>query len=102
MTRSSDEWVGLTDHAGDQWRERADPPESIGPRIAWFDGVVVHEPHGLEADEVRYHPPSGVVLLRKDGDLVTVIDVGPDAKPELRQAVRRLGDVADLEAGDVA
>ncbi|WP_435067684.1 hypothetical protein [Haloplanus sp. C73] len=91
----TDDYVRLTDHAADRWAARSDDT-GYGPVVAWREGRVIPEPHGLEADEVRFHRPSGTVLLNRDGYLVTVIDAD-SAKPKLRRALRCLGDVADLE-----
>lgn len=95
MTYEPDEWVGVTEHAAERWLDRADDDFDGGPRTAWFDGFLVDEPHGLEADEVRLHEPSGTVLVRKDVDLVTVIDV-ENMKPELASAVRATRQVIQL------
>jgi len=97
MARDPDEWIGLSDHAAYLWTDRSGVG-GYGPRVAWFEATVVTEPHGLDADEVRYHRPSGTVLLARNGVLVTVLDIDT-AKPALRKAVRRLGDVADLSIG---
>jgi hypothetical protein len=86
------EWVFVSQHAARRWHARAapsDPP--YGPRAAYIEGERVPEPTGLEADEVRYHPPTDALLLRKNNVLVTVIRGREASSYPLREAVRQAG-----------
>lgn len=94
------DWIDLTDHAAERWAARSADVDH-GPVVAWVEGAPVAEPHGLDADEVRFHRPSGTVLLRRDEAIVTVIDADT-AKSALRRALRQLGDVVDVQGGDLA
>lgn len=85
----SDDWPAISGHASAMWRERSSAVGEIGPRAAWLEGVRLDEPHGLHADEVRYHPAAEAVLLRKNRRIVTVIPVDGRAKPRLKEAVQR-------------
>lgn len=93
------DWIDLTDHAAERWAARSADVDH-GPIVAWIEGEPVTG-HDLDADEVRYHPESGTVLLRRDEALVTVLDIAT-ARPPVRRAVCRLGDVADFQGGDLA
>lgn len=79
----------VSDHAAAMWAARSAIPTDLTPTTAWQQGVRIDEPHGLEADEVRYHPVAECVLLRKDRGVVTVIPIDGGAKPPLKQAIQR-------------
>ncbi|WP_018259357.1 hypothetical protein [Halomicrobium katesii] len=86
--------VPITDHAHERWAERADRSGVGGPRTAWHEGKPITVPHGLTADEVRYHAASETVLVQIDGSIVTVIDADGTCKPRLR------GALAAVRGGD--
>lgn len=68
-----DDWITVSVHAGEQWHRRTNSP-GIGPRGAWIDGEpYVGEEARRHVDEMRHHPPSGTILLRKGNTLVTVL-----------------------------
>jgi len=76
--------VSVTDHAFRRWHQRSDCP-ALDPAVAWVQAIEFECPT-LEGDEIRYHEDSNTCLVRKDSDLVTVIDVS-EAPWETRQAV---------------
>jgi ribulose 1,5-bisphosphate synthetase/thiazole synthase len=66
----------VSSHALRRWNERSVTP-GVWNGDAWARAIVVDE-NAIEcvtADEVRYHPPSETVLLRKAQNIVTVIHV---------------------------
>jgi len=86
------DWPTISRHAARRLHERGqacEPP--VGPRAAWIDGQPVAEPHGLDADAVRYHAPTGLVLVCQHGVLVTCLRGETAASPVLRRAVQRVG-----------
>lgn len=97
------EWPHISEHAADRWHARADQPwPPVGPRVAWRHGQLLDQPHGVDADEVRYYPPAHAVLVMKEDSavvgnavetqatIVTVINpTEPDTKPTLREAIVR-------------
>lgn len=83
------EWPGVTNHGAERYKDRRADDCRLGPRAAWIQSKRVPRPHGLDGDEVRYCEAADVVLIRKDEDLVTAIDV-PTAKMPVREAVRTL------------
>lgn len=89
-TRETVEFPRVTDHVAARHRERRAEGCRLGPRAAWVEATRLRRPHGLEGDEVRYHPGARVALVRKDRALVTSISVNHSAKPALQQAVRKL------------
>jgi len=78
------DWVDVTNHAAIRWHQHTSSP-GVGPVVAWTQGEPCSPPT-LEADEVRYHRPTDTLLLKKEGVLVTVIDV-QTARPAIRSAV---------------
>jgi hypothetical protein len=78
----------VTEHARERWFQRSSLP-GADPADAWIEAVEIHG-HGLEADDVRHHAPSGTVLVRKNRALVTVIEVDT-AKPSVQIAVHHFG-----------
>jgi hypothetical protein len=86
------DWPTVSAHAASRFAERG-REAPVGPRAAWIQGRDVGEPHGCDADAVRYHAPSNLALLVRNGVLVTCIAVdGRNA--ELARAVARGGVVA--------
>ena len=94
----------VSNHASAMWAARSAIPTDLSPTTAWQQAVRIDEPHGLEADEVRYHPPADCVLLRKDSSVVTVIPVDGRSKPALKQAIQRtqVGAEVVAEGGESA
>lgn len=88
----------VSDHAAARWAARSAVPTDLSPTTAWRQGVRIDEPHGLEADEVRYHPAADCVLVRKDCGIVTVIAVDGRAKPPLKHAIQRTQAGAEVVA----
>lgn len=74
-------------HVRDQWEERSRCPRMY-PISGWENGFVVPKPHGMEAEELRYHHPSRQAVIRKRTTLVTSIDV-TSARYTLKKAVIR-------------
>jgi hypothetical protein len=60
---ASDQTIDVSGHAAYQWTVRARDTD-YDPLDAWDEATILAEPHGLEADEVRYHRPSGTVTFR--------------------------------------
>lgn len=73
----------ISKHAKNRWRRRSADPE-LNPMEAWTEGWVVPRQetipedslsqHELVAHEIRYHHPSRMTMLRKNHNIVTVID----------------------------
>lgn len=57
------------------------------PITLWIVGQKVEEPHGMDAEEVRYDEQSEAVVLRKNNTLVTVIST-KTAKTRLKKAIQ--------------
>lgn len=81
--RGGREWVEISEHAGRRWAQRAKPC-GVGPRAAWLHGVRLSDE--LHGDEVRFHPPSETILIRRENTLVTVYALETAAAP-IREAV---------------
>lgn len=83
-------WVEVSTEAARRWRQRAPDGTAYGARCAWFAAVTVtlDDDHALDADEVRYHPPTDVCLLRKGRTLVTCV-TGRHARPPTQAAIDR-------------
>lgn len=97
--------LGVTAHAVDRWTERTcstisppahtvrwdKPGEALAINFqvqrAWSQSIpLVPNSTRLANDELRFHWPTETVLLRKDIDIVTVIDV-PTAKNHVQRGV---------------
>lgn len=78
------EWIRVTDHAADRWHERTDTP-GVGPIVAWNKSER-RDITDLDADEIRYHQATEMLLLRRDEALVTVIDAST-ARPKIQQDI---------------
>ncbi|QLH81015.1 hypothetical protein [Halosimplex pelagicum] len=81
----------VTEHAADRWDARTDPA-SVAPETAWRHAQRVRaaeRPTGT--DEVRFHAPSGALLLRCGTSIVTVLDAtDDDPRRDVQQAVAPL------------
>lgn len=86
------DWIVVSAHAYERWHERTDAP-GHGPRVAWFNGFGI-DCRAIDADEARYHQPTDTVLIRKEGTLVTVLDVA-DSRAPVQDAVDDLTTVTD-------
>jgi len=80
------DWVAVTLHASQRWRESRSTDAKVGPRGAWIEGQEIPVPDCLDGDEVRYHSDSDCVLIRKGPSLVTVISLSRASK-DLKSAV---------------
>lgn len=78
------EWVVVSSHAAERWHQRTKTP-GVGPIVAWNEAER-REISDLDADEIRYHKPTGTLLLKNGGVLVTVIEVATARQP-IRKAV---------------
>lgn len=81
----SEEVLTTSSHAQDQWNDRSREPQTM-PIVGWQDGIRIPEPHGMEAEEMKYHHPSRQALLRKRTTIVTTVTV-PIGKYALKKAV---------------
>lgn len=81
----SEEVLTTSSHAQDQWNDRSKKPQMY-PIVAWQNGLRIPEPHGMEAQEMKYHHPSRQALLRKRTTIVTTLTV-PIGKYQLKKAV---------------
>jgi hypothetical protein len=81
----SEEVLTTSSHAQDQWDDRSRKPETF-PIVAWQDSIRIPQPHGMEAQEMKYHHPSRQALLRKRTTIVTTVTV-PIGKYQLKKAV---------------
>lgn len=77
----------VSEHAEDMWAQRTDSPLDIDE--AWDVADRVFTRTGIDADEVRYHPPTDTVILRKGTALVTAIRVEDSSKPRLQAGIAR-------------
>jgi|GEM_PF-1674436 len=81
----------VTEHAANRWDTRTDPA-SVAPETAWAHAQRVRaaeRPTGT--DEVRFHAPSGALLLRCGTSIVTVLDATDDnLRRDVQQAVAPL------------
>ena len=102
---------GRPNHVVDRWTERGEAETHIV--TAWFEAVNVSESldevlddglrNHVQGDRVRYHGATDTLLVRKDCDLVTVLDVATCEDNRLRSAIRELfgqPDDRDDIAGD--
>ncbi len=50
-------------------------------RYAWQEATPIPNPPGVTGDEVRYHEPTDTYIVRKEGELTTVLraDLGESA-----------------------
>lgn len=61
------DWVGVSDHAYDQWRKRSPDGTRIGPRIAWGEALLV--PDNIWKSEIGrckelwFHPETEMLLI---------------------------------------
>ena len=89
------DWVYVTDHAAERWHERTATP-GIGPIVAWNESER-REVSELTGDEIRYHPATESLLIRKDGVLVTVIDAST-ARPSIQHEIYGDGRMPKMSA----
>lgn len=77
----------VTGHAAVQWVARASSP-SVSPGTAWLHATRI-QPRGWfqPVDEVRYHAPTGTLLLYADLQITTVYDID-DLREEVYHAVK--------------
>lgn len=98
MSEPAEEVVEITDHAWTRWQSRRAADPGHGPVLAWDRAERVPEPHGLDADEVRYHAPTDLAMVAgvepaPDGTRVVVTMIrGEGAKPALREAIEVVRD----------
>jgi hypothetical protein len=64
--------IDVSTHARGRWVSRSDC-QRVDPRIAW-DEAESFELHNLTGDEGRWHEEGGVILIRKNCTIVTVLD----------------------------
>jgi hypothetical protein len=65
--------TGVTAHAMDRYRQRADTPDLAAILRAWaLAGPVPPESIGAQAEAVRYDPRTDLLMIVRGGALVTV------------------------------
>jgi len=85
MAATSEEKLTVSLHGRRCWRQRGEPDQD--PVAAWHEAVKVHYPSARDGASARYHLSTDTILLTKERELVTVIDVG-DRPPGEREYIR--------------
>lgn len=82
------EWIEVSKHAGERWHEHTTHP-GVGPVVAWNRGIPLVAMDGLDGEEARVLEDvgdEGVVMVRKDDTMVTVVNVAT-ASPAVQGVV---------------
>ena len=80
----TDTWLRCSQHAMTMLRSRSNT--HANGLVLWQDAIVVSEPHGMDAHEVRYHDEADVFLLRRNNTIVTAIQQ-TTARQQARDAI---------------
>lgn len=64
----------VSHHAAQRWDQRT-APDSVAPETAWAHGQRINTDRTFRASEVRYHRPTGTLLLHKPPSIMTVLTV---------------------------
>lgn len=96
-----DHEIVVSRHAAIRWDQRTSA-DSVAPETAWCEArplsVAQLLRRGNDIDEVRYHDPTGTILLRGFATIVTVLDRDDKRSPELWGAVDRQFSIPEESA----
>lgn len=80
--------ISVSDHATLRWLMRARRFHTP-LRYAWEDAVEIDEHGTLFADEIRYHPQTETLLVSRNHNVTTVLNVST-VDPDVRAAVAQV------------